>query len=425
MDSNRNTSGNAGSKPFKLPTRAELEERRKQLEAHKPVLHFKPKGITAHSATQSAESATNSARRQTTQQPSSAESASASTSAGLANPTSNDTQNSRKSTAVGQVATFGPAMVHSKTIHQQKQHVPKKTHQPGLNPPSSDDDFGFGDDLGDIDLDDSLFDMDDSAGTSQNTSSNTPKSTAPTLSSSLAGASTGQTTNAGSGTGDAAAGALVIPPPFIPKSKSTIVVKPSQRGNPLLQSIRNVPYEYGEIVPDFQVGLTSCIVFLSIRYHRLHPEYIFSRIAALGKTFVLRVLLVLVDVETHQQAIRELTRVAMVNELTLVCVWSNEEAARYIETFKAYENKAPDAIKERIDNDYLSKLTDCLTQIQSINKTDVVTLSSTFGSLKNIMNASVDELGLLPGFGERKVVRLLEAFDQPFAIDPKKRRHRR
>lgn len=115
----------------------------------------------------------------------------------------------------------------------------------------------------------------------------------------------------------------------------------------------------------------------------------------------------------------------MVNELTLVCVWSNEEAARYIETFKAYENKAPDAIKERIDNDYLSKLTDCLTQIQSINKTDVVTLSSTFGSLKNIMNASVDELGLLPGFGERKVVRLLEAFDQPFAIDPKKRRHRR
>ncbi|KAF8958216.1 ssDNA endonuclease and repair protein rad10, partial [Haplosporangium bisporale] len=114
----------------------------------------------------------------------------------------------------------------------------------------------------------------------------------------------------------------------------------------------------------------------------------------------------------------------MVNDFTVICAWSNEEAARYIETFKAYENKAPDAIKERVENDYLSKLTDSLTQIQSINKTDVVTLSSTFGSFKNIMNASVDELGLLPGFGERKVKRLLEAFDQPFAIDPKKRRHR-
>lgn len=115
----------------------------------------------------------------------------------------------------------------------------------------------------------------------------------------------------------------------------------------------------------------------------------------------------------------------MVNDLTLVCAWSNEEAARYIETYKAYENKAPDAIKERVDNDYLSKLTDGLTQIPSINKTDIVTLSSTFGSLKNIMDASADELGLLPGFGERKVKRLLEAFDQPFAIDPKKRRHKR
>lgn len=118
---------------------------------------------------------------------------------------------------------------------------------------------------------------------------------------------------------------------------------------------------------------------ISIRYHRLHPEYIFSRIASLANQFVLRILLVLVDVETHQHAIRELTRVAMVNDLTLVCAWSNEEAARYIETYKAYENKPPDAIKERVENDYLSKLTDGLTQIPSINKTDIVTLSSTFG----------------------------------------------
>ncbi|KAF9950019.1 ssDNA endonuclease and repair protein rad10 [Mortierella alpina] len=380
MDSSRNTGGNAAPKPFKLPSRAELEERRKQLEANKPVLHFKPKGIAAHNATQSAESATNSARQQNANQAFTSTSASASASAPTTAtfPTSYDTQNTRTSTAAGQGTAFRPVMPLSKTVPPQKQHEHRKIQQSAPNT-LSDDDFGFGDDLGDIDLDDSLFDMSGSAGPSQSAS----------------------------------------------KSKSTIVVKPSQRGNPLLQSIRNVPYEYGEIVPDFQVGLTSCIVFLSIRYHRLHPEYIFSRIAALGKTFVLRVLLVLVDVETHQQAIRELTRVAMVNDLTMICAWSNEEAARYIETFKAYENKAPDAIKERIDNDYLSKLTDSLTQVQSINKTDVVTLSSTFGSLKNIMNASVDELGLLPGFGERKVVRLLEAFDQPFAIDPKKRRHRR
>ncbi|KAG0365118.1 ssDNA endonuclease and repair protein rad10 [Mortierella sp. AD032] len=329
---------------------------------------------------------------------------------------------------------------HSNFHHAQnwknEENKSKRTHQKAQA--VDDDDFGFGDDLGDVNFNDDLFDDIDRPSNSakipavsavaytestQATLVATQSSTQFSSSSTLNSTATATSAAAISGTGTGKT--LIAPPPFQPKSKAAVVVRSSQRGNPLIQYIRNVPYEYGEVIPDFVVGLTSCVLFLSIRYHRLHPEYIFSRIASLGNNFVLRVLLVLVDVETHQHAIRELTRVAMVNDLTLICAWSNEEAARYIETYKAYENKAPDAIKERVENDYLSKLTDGLTQIPSINKTDIVTLSSTFGSLKNIMDAGADELGLLPGFGERKVKRLIEAFDQPFAIDPKKRRHRR
>ncbi|CAG8806952.1 13485_t:CDS:2, partial [Dentiscutata erythropus] len=47
-------------------------------------------------------------------------------------------------------------------------------------------------------------------------------------------------------------------------------------------------------------------------------------------------------------------------------------------------------------------MTHCLTQIRSVNKTDVVTLASSFGSLKRIMNASSDELAMCPGLGEQK-----------------------
>ncbi|KAF9116815.1 ssDNA endonuclease and repair protein rad10 [Mortierella sp. AM989] len=403
MDTEKNKGNtNGGTQPtkqFKIPTRAEAEERRKQLEANKPTLHFKPKGI-AGTGSQSSANATNF----TTAIQAPSHNSNTSTKV-----TNNDTQ---KSAASSRTGTAAFATASSREHHQQQQ---QELSQKQLNSQPLDDDFGFDDDLGDVVLDDDIFDMDDDPSRKGQTPINPPTRATNTLS---------LTNTEGSNTIDPAT-ALVTPPPFVPKSKSTVVVKASQRGNPLLQFIRNVPYEYGDIVPDFIVGLTSCIVFLSIRYHRLHPEYIFSRIAALGKTFVLRVLLVLVDVDTHQQAIRELTRVAMANDLTIICAWSNEEAARYIEAFKAYENKAPDAIKERVDNDYLSKLTDSLTQIQSVNKTDVITLSSTFGSFSNIMNASVDELGILPGFGERKVKRLLEAFDQPFAIDPKKRKHRR
>ncbi|KAF9995481.1 ssDNA endonuclease and repair protein rad10 [Entomortierella chlamydospora] len=408
--------GTKSTKPFKVPSRAEVEERRKQLEANKPTLHFNPKGI-AGANSRLPTNATNLTA--TVKSPSQNN-----TTTKDVNPLKRDnpiaTNDTQAAVTSSQAGTSAPTIVSSRQ-HYQQQREPSQKPQ---NSQSLDDDFGFGDDLGDVILDDDFFDMDDNSPSKVQKPTNPP--TQPINASASSSSSAGATpTSAATSTTTDPATTPVVPPPFVPKSKSTVVVKPSQRGNPMLQFIRNVPYEYGDIVPDFIVGLTSCILFLSIRYHRLHPEYIFSRIAALGKTFVLRILLVLVDVDTHQQAIRELTRVAILNDLTIVCAWSNEEAARYIETYKAYENKAPDAIKERVDNDYLSKLTDCLTQIQSINKTDVVTLSSTFGSFRNIMNASVDELGILPGFGERKVRRLLEAFDQPFAVDPKKRKQRR
>jgi DNA repair protein Rad10 len=47
-----------------------------------------------------------------------------------------------------------------------------------------------------------------------------------------------------------------------------------QRGNPLLKSIRNVPWEYGDIVPDYVMGHTCCALFLSLRYHNLNPQVI-------------------------------------------------------------------------------------------------------------------------------------------------------
>ncbi|KAF9091493.1 ssDNA endonuclease and repair protein rad10 [Mortierella sp. AD031] len=403
-DNTRDTTTNKGpAAPFKLPTRTELEERRKQLEVNKPAIHFKPTGIAIiHNSPKGLDT----------------------------NATNSATSSSNRSSSASHASTTS-TIVSSRQHYQkqQQQQQQQKITNVAAAAAVEDDDFGFGDELGDVNFNDDLYDIDGPSST--NTAPKPPSSTTTTGPGasipSIPSSTPAPTSNpaATTTTTTTTAAPATAPLPYTPKSKSTIVVRTSQRGNPLLQFIRNVPYEYGEVVPDFVVGLTSCVLFLSIRYHRLHPEYIFSRIASLGNNFVLRVLLVLVDVDTHQHAIRELTRVAMVNNLTLVCAWSNEEAARYIETYKAYENKAPDAIKERVENDYLSKLTDGLTQIPSINKTDIITLSSTFGSLKNIMDASADELGLLPGFGERKVKRLLEAFDQPFAIDPKKRRHRR
>ncbi|KAJ3090289.1 ssDNA endonuclease and repair protein rad10 [Quaeritorhiza haematococci] len=258
------------------------------------------------------------------------------------------------------------------------------------------------------------------------TSSRAPSlTTTPAVGSSL-GASTSSTatgpkpvgsgSGSGSGANKAAAGGARPTFSYARRSAHGIIVNACQRGNGVLNYIKNVPWEYGEIVADYQVGATSCALFLSLKYHRLHPEYIYGRIKELAHHYVLRVILCLVDIDDHQASIRELTKTAVINNFTLVMAWSQEEAGKYLETFKAFENKPPDMIMERVDNDYLSKLTDCLTAVKSINKTDVVTLASTFGSLKNIISAKTEELVLCPGFGEQKVRRLYDALHEPFVL---------
>lgn len=204
------------------------------------------------------------------------------------------------------------------------------------------------------------------------------------------------------------------PPVVQPGAGNNIIINSNQRLNPVLEHIRHVGKEFGDIVPDYHVGRTTCILFLSLKYHRLHPEYIHTRIAKLGKSYNLRILLIMCDVTEHQELIRELTKVCLINSLTIVVAWSNEEAGQYIATFKQFEHKPPDLIKERADKDYDSIFRTALTSINKVNRTDVATLRTSLGTFADIAKASSDRLQNLPGFGQVKVKRIKEAFEKPF-----------
>ncbi|KAG8200827.1 hypothetical protein JTE90_006406 [Oedothorax gibbosus] len=184
---------------------------------------------------------------------------------------------------------------------------------------------------------------------------------------------------------------------------SALIVNPRQRGNPLLKHIRNVPWEYSEIEPDYVLGKSSCALFLSLRYHNLFPNYIHDRLKALGKSYNLRVLLVLVDVAEPNPPLKDLSVISILADCTLMVSWSAEEAGSYLETYKMFENKSADLIKEKQDSDNYSQLIDCLTTIRSINKTDAMVLLSTFKTLKGIIQASVEDLTKCPGLGPLKL----------------------
>ncbi|GAY49173.1 hypothetical protein CUMW_117220, partial [Citrus unshiu] len=121
-----------------------------------------------------------------------------------------------------------------------------------------------------------------------------------------------------------------------------------------------------------------------------------------------------VHVEDVVKPLLEVTKTALLHDCTLLCAWSLEECGRYLETIKVYENKPADLTQGQMDTDYLSRLTHALASVRCVNKTDVVTLGSTFGSLSHIMDASMEDLAHCPCIGERKVKRLYDTFHEPF-----------
>uniref|UniRef100_A0A9L0RRM3 DNA excision repair protein ERCC-1 n=2 Tax=Equus caballus TaxID=9796 RepID=A0A9L0RRM3_HORSE len=205
-----------------------------------------------------------------------------------------------------------------------------------------------------------------------------------------------------------------------PGAKSnSIIVSPRQRGNPVLKFVRNVPWEFGDVLPDYVLGQSTCALFLSLRYHNLHPDYIHQRLQTLGKSFALRVLLVQVDVKDPQQALKVLAKMCILADCTLVLAWSPEEAGRYLETYKAYEQKPADLLMEKLEQDFVSRVIECLTTVKSVNKTDSQTLLATFGSLEQLIAASREDLALCPGLGPQKARRLFDVLHEPFLKVPR------
>jgi len=117
-------------------------------------------------------------------------------------------------------------------------------------------------------------------------------------------------------------------------SARTIQVSRRQTNNPLLKSIRNVPWEYADIIPDYQMGTQTCCLFLSLKYHLLKPKYIYARMEALQRGYRLRVLLCMVDTEDNTKTLIDVHKLTVVNGWTLILAWSPEEAARYLETYQ-------------------------------------------------------------------------------------------
>ncbi|KAI2633440.1 restriction endonuclease type II-like protein [Xylaria nigripes] len=205
-------------------------------------------------------------------------------------------------------------------------------------------------------------------------------------------------------------------------SGSSILVSPRQKGNPVLAALRSLPWEYSDIPADYGLGLTTCALFLSLKYHRLHPEYIYTRIRNLQGKYNLRILLTMVDIPNHEDSLRELSKTSLINKVTIILCWSAAEAARYLELYKSYEHANFSAIKGQQATSYTEKLVEFVTVPRGINKADAISLVGAFGSIKNAVNADPEQVAIIGGWGEKKVKRWCSVVEEPFRIQQAKRR---
>ena len=212
------------------------------------------------------------------------------------------------------------------------------------------------------------------------------------------------------------------------------MINPNQRENSIVRCIKQVPWCFADSQPlidgllgyDFRMTSAAGALFLSLKYHMLYREYIVGRMKDCDRSSAtkVKVLLVFADVDdttpggSTEIELKQVTMIAMGYGFTVLVAWTKEEAARYLETFTAFEKKGADSIKEHTsaETDFHARATEILTSIKSVNSTDAANLLKRFGTFAALVNASMDELGMCPGIGPSKVKRLYDSFHKPFSL---------
>ncbi|CAI5757808.1 unnamed protein product [Candida verbasci] len=226
---------------------------------------------------------------------------------------------------------------------------------------------------------------------------------------------------------------------------SEILVARSQEKNPLLKDsmMKNISWKFdAKILSDYYINSTFQILFLSLKYHKLRPEYIWNRLKKLNKGSIvddehakkkndknLRILLCVIDIDSYHETIRKLTDFCIKHDLSMVLAWSFEEAGNYIALGKHFDN-TPNKVSKSLQGfrktDYNSNLVDSLTSVKSINKTDVSNLLANYKSFKEIIlqnssssNLNESEINSITGLGTTKLKNLNSMFTSDFILNKK------
>ena len=188
-----------------------------------------------------------------------------------------------------------------------------------------------------------------------------------------------------------------------------MLVNDVQRGNEVLKHVVQVSYEYKDIPVDYLPNPQTGVLFLSVKYHRLHPEYLENKLKAYYP-YRLLILALLLDTGDYHATLKELQ---LNFSYKLVPCASNQECAMLLEQLSIYANKTEAYLQPRIQDDYKTQAQVVLTTIHGVNKSDVIVLLTKYKTIKGIANATVASLLECPGIARTKAERIHRTFHAP------------
>lgn len=197
-------------------------------------------------------------------------------------------------------------------------------------------------------------------------------------------------------------------------SDQYLIISPRQKLNPVLKKINRVQYKFNEIVPDFLIGKNNACLFISMKYHRLKPNYLKARIETLTNKYNNRLLLCLIDIDNIENPLGEINQLAFCYNMTLILCWTNDECARIIEDFKIFEKNISYIKNNKKFSSNQEKIHELLKKIRCINSSDCFTITNKLKNFSNIVKAKKEDFINCSGLGNKKIQSLLSTFSDPF-----------
>ncbi|EKX74171.1 DNA repair protein rad10, putative [Theileria equi strain WA] len=204
-------------------------------------------------------------------------------------------------------------------------------------------------------------------------------------------------------------------PNFNIRNDDHLIISPRQRRNPLVKCFRNITFVESDIPADFMISPEISVLFLSLKYHRLHSNYIIERIKSIRQHKIPNLfILCQVDIAEFANILNQLTVHTFTYGYKILLSWNCHESAAVIEILKLNYYKGIEILNKKETKTHFETVCDMISSVRSINSSDASLICRKFKTLKEIVHLGEDEIYSIPGCGEKKVKALTAAFKNSF-----------